>query len=298
MTGEAEVAARATLHEASRRSRIDAANAELIRLGENAIFRLPAGMIARVTRPGQVQVAAREVNVARWLEASGIPAVQAISGVEQPVDVDGRAVTWWRELPPHQHGTALQVAGALRRLHDLPIPTGFELGTIDPFVRLTERIGRASVLSPDDRTWMLDHLTELKGRYAELPPGLPHCVVHGDAWVGNVVGTSDGRAVLLDLERCSVGPPEWDLTSTAVKRFTLGGITIDDYQAFTRSYGYDVTTWEGFETLRDIREFRLTTMAAQVASENPARRDEIERRLASIRGTRGSRPWTDWQPVP
>ncbi|PRY31701.1 phosphotransferase family enzyme [Umezawaea tangerina] len=41
--------------------------------------------------------------------------------------------------------------------------------------------------------------------------------MHGDAWVGNVVATDDGQVVVLDLERCSVGPPEWDLVSTAIK---------------------------------------------------------------------------------
>ncbi|MGP4103406.1 hypothetical protein [Nonomuraea sp. KM90] len=103
--------------------------------------------------------------------------------------------------------------------------------------------------------------------------------------------------MLLDLERCSVGPPEWDLTSTAVKAFTMAGITTDDYDLFVRAYGHDVTTWAGFETLRDIREFRMTCMAAQVAAENPAWHDEIMLRLACLRGEAGPRPWP-WKPVP
>lgn len=46
----------------------------------------------------------------------------------------------------------------------------------------------------------------------------------------------------------------------------------------------DVTSWAGFETLRDIREFRMTCMAAQVAAENPARRDDVMLRLAGPSG--------------
>ncbi|MEV6984156.1 aminoglycoside phosphotransferase family protein [Sphaerisporangium sp. NPDC051017] len=298
MTGTSEETARAMLREACAEAGLDATGATLVRQGENTIYRLPGGVIARVSRPGQVSAAAREVSIARWLEASGVPAVQVLPDVVQPVDVGGRAVTFWRELPPHRHGTAVQVATALRRLHDLAIPSDIDITPLDPFVRLTDRIDRARTLLEDDRAWMRAHLKHLMERYADLPPGRSLCVVHGDAWVGNVVSTDGGEVVLLDLERSSVGPPEWDLVSTAVKAFTLGGIPVEDYRDFVGVYGYDVTAWEGFEILRDIREFRMTCMAAQVAAENPTRRDEADRRLASLRGWRGSRPWTDWRPVP
>ncbi|MGW4413061.1 phosphotransferase family protein [Nonomuraea sp. NPDC004702] len=296
-TSNAEAAAWTVLDMASRRVGLDPSGAELMRLGENALFRLPGGIVARISRPGQLAAAAREVAVARWLEANHVPAVQTWPDIDQPIEVNGQALTWWQELPPHRPGTALTVATALRRLHNLPPPTDFDIGRLDPFVRLAERINRATTLTEADRTWMRTRLAELKARYEELPRGLPETVVHGDAWIGNVVTTDDGEAVLLDLERCSIGPPEWDLTSTAVKAFTLAGITADDYNTFVGTYGHDVTAWPGFETLRDIREFRMTCMAAQVASENPQRHDEMLLRLACLRGEHGPRPWT-WTAVP
>ncbi|MFI7694268.1 phosphotransferase family protein [Nonomuraea sp. NPDC049655] len=296
-TSSAEAAAWTVLDAASRRASLDPSGAELMRLGENALFRLPGGIVARVSRPGQLAAAKREVAVARWLEANHVPAVQTRPDIDQPIEVDGRAVTWWQELPPHRPGTALTVATALRHLHDLPPPTAFDIGRLDPFVRLSERIDRASTLTEADRTWMRTHLAELKTRYEELPKGLPETVVHGDAWTGNVVTTDDGEAVLLDLERCSIGPPEWDLTSTAVKAFTLAGITANDYNTFVGTYEHDVTPWPGFEALRDIREFRMTCMAAQVAGENPQWHDEVLLRLACLRGEHGPRPWT-WTAVP
>ncbi|WP_199565739.1 phosphotransferase family protein [Spongiactinospora rosea] len=231
------------LEEACRRAHLAVEGAELVRLGENAIYRLPAKVIARITRPGRQSAARREVLIARWPAAHRVPAVEPLPGVPQPFNVDGRAVTWWRELPPHRHGTALEVAGALRRLHALTPPVDFALGRLAPFVRLPERIERATTLDARGRAWMRERLADLGERYAALPGGLPECVVHGDAWIGNVVGTSDGRVVLLDLERCAVGPPEWDLVSTAVKAFTLAGITRADYRAFAEAYGYDVTGW-------------------------------------------------------
>lgn len=269
-----------------------------MRLGENALYRLPGGVVARVARPGQVAAAATEINVARWLETVGFPAVRAISGPAQPVDVDGRAVTFWCELPPHQHGTPRQVAAALRRLHALDPPREFELSPLAPFVRLAERIDASYSLSEGDRTWLREHLAALRCRYAQLPAGLPHCVVHGDAWVGNVVATQDGTVLVLDLERCSVGPPEWDLVSTAIKHTSFGWVSAERYAEFVRTYGHDVTTWDGFATLRDIRELRMTCMAAQAAGEDPQRHEQAAHRVACLRGERGPRPWAGWEALP
>jgi aminoglycoside phosphotransferase (APT) family kinase protein len=295
-TTEADTAA--VLRAACTRVGLDPRGAAPIRIAENALYRLPGGTVVRIARSGQLRSARQEVNVARWLASSGVPAVHVLPDIDQPVDVDGRAVTFWRELPPHHHGTPEQVAGALRRLHDLDPPTTFELTPTAPFVRLADRIDNAATLGPSDRGWMREHLADLTRRYAELPAGLPHCVVHGDAWVGNVVATNGDAVVLLDLERCSIGPPEWDLVHTAIKRTSFSWITAGDYAVFCRTYGHDVTTWAGFALLRDIREFRMACMAAQLAAENPDIHDQAAHRLACLRSRRGSRPWGGWHPVP
>ncbi len=282
------------VREAGTAAGLDIANAQPFRQSENALFRLPGRVIARVSRPGQQVAAQREVRVAHWLEASGINAVQVVPDVAQPVEVAGRAITFWQELPPHEHGTPVQVAAVLKQLHALPPPTDFELGQIAPFVRLEERIAAAAVLSDADRSWLRERLTELRQRWANLPRGLPWCVIHGDAWVGNVVAADDGTVRLLDLERTSFGPPEWDLVHTAIKWRSFGWITAEQYAAFCDVYGHDVTSWAGFELLRDIREFRMTTMAVQAASARLALRGQAEHRLACIRGAYGVRPWSGW----
>ncbi|WP_227997129.1 phosphotransferase family protein [Nocardia australiensis] len=285
------------LREACSHVGIDAAGAELLRLSENAIYKLPGSVVVRISRPGQQVAARREVDVARWLEASGVQAVQVTPGVEQPVEVDGRSVTFWRELPPHYNGTPVQVAAALRQLHRLATPTDVNLGEVAPFVRLNERIDAAHTLTADDRRWMYDHLAELRQQWDDLPKGLPWCVIHGDAWGGNVVSTNDGRVLLLDLERTSIGPPEWDLVHTAIKWSSFDWISMKQYAEFCDVYGDDVTNWAGFALLRDIREFRMTTMAAQSATRNPGDQTQAAHRLACIRGKRGMRPWNGWKPL-
>ncbi|GAB4588981.1 phosphotransferase [Nocardia sp. IFM 10818] len=288
----------AILRTACARAGVDSDGAVILHRSENVIYRLPGGIVARVARPGQQAAALREVEVARWLESVGMPAVCAVPDIEQPVVVEEQAVTFWTELPPHRHGTPTEVAVALRKLHSLPPPVDLDLGTLDPFVRLDKRIDGATTISADDRAWMREHLAQLRERWTQLPPGLPWCVVHGDAWVGNVVATDAGDIVLLDLERTSIGPPEWDTVHTAIKFKTLSQISADEYQSFCDVYGHDVTTWTGYELLRDLREFRMTTMAAQTAVTIPADREQANHRIACLRGKLGPRPWSGWRAVP
>ncbi|HKS47547.1 MAG TPA: phosphotransferase [Amycolatopsis sp.] len=166
-------------------------------------------------------------------------------------------------------------------------------------MRLGERIEATTTISTDDRTWLLERLAELRERYTALPPGLPRGVVHGDAWRGNIARTGDGRTILLDLESCALGPPEWDLTSTAVSRVTTGWLDAGEWADYSAAYDLDVTTWTGFDVLRDIRELRMTSMACQVAATDPERYgQQAAHRLACLRGRRGSRPWPGWEAVP
>lgn len=269
---------------------LDPAGAEPIRLGENAIFRLPARVVVRIARHGQLAAASKEVRIARWFAEHAISAVRALDGVEQPVEVDGRPVTFWEELPPHRHGTVVEIADVLRRLHDLPILTGL-LEPLDPFVRLAERIDAGTTLTVDDRAWLHARLGTLREQYRTLPPGLPSTVVHGDAWGGNIVATDGGRTVLLDLERCSIGPPEWDLVSIAIRRTSFTWLLEHDYRDFCHQYGRDVATWSGYGLLRDIRELRMTLYRVQRAAESLTEHAEAEYRVACLRGLRGPRPW-------
>ncbi|MGH3776699.1 MAG: phosphotransferase enzyme family protein [Pseudonocardiaceae bacterium] len=287
---------RKMLADACAQAGLNDAGAQVIQVGENAIFRIPSQVVVRIARPGQLATAAKEVQIARWLAHHHIPAVRALDGVQQPLEITGRAVTFWEELPPHRHGTPPEVADALRRLHGLLVPTEFTLAPLAPFTRLAQRIDAATTLSTADRSWLRDSLTELQRRYTTLPEGLARRVIHGDAWVGNVVTTDSGHTVLLDLERCAVGPPEWDLVSTAIKCTSLAWVSTQDYQDFCRRYGHDVTTWHGFELLRDVRELRMTCYLAQHAAEHPRARREAELRVACLRGKHGPRPW-NWTPA-
>ncbi|MFF4924165.1 hypothetical protein ACFY4B_26585 [Kitasatospora sp. NPDC001261] len=73
----------------------------------------------------------------------------------------------------------------------------------------------------------------------------------------------------MDFERFSIGPREWDLTSTAVRARTTGAVTANDYTKFCELYGYDVTTWSGYGVLAGARELRMVSYAARHAVHHP-----------------------------
>lgn len=292
------VAPEEILQTACHRVGLPAVDAELLSAGENHIYRLPGGVIARINKPGQDQVAIREVFLGGWLNTNGVRAVEPYAPlqVDQPVFVEGHPVTFWHDLGPHSPGTPREVAAALKQLHALPVPPEMATHRVAPFVRLEERLTAATWLDAGDRAWLLDRLEDLRGRWEKRPRGLPEAVIHGDAWAGNVVSTDHG-VTLLDLERCTVGPPEWDLTSTACRLTSYSTLSAADYADYCAAYGYDVTTWEGFDIFRDIRELRVTCYASYRAQANPALRTNALVRVASLQGRNGPRPWR-WDPLP
>ncbi|UQI45909.1 aminoglycoside phosphotransferase family protein [Streptomyces sp. HU2014] len=288
MTSPREQTSRRILEAACTTAELDCHRATVIRLAENDLWRLPNAVVARIARPGQHQAAAREVAVTRWLATHHVPAVRPLP-IDQPVHAEGRAVTFWEELPPHRHGTPAEMAPLLQRLHTLPMP-GIDLGQLDPFVRVVQRLTAARSVKTGDRDWLLHHLADLQTAWVELPDGLPRCVIHADAWTGNVAVTST-TAYLMDFERTSFGPPEWDLTSTAITSDTFGTLASHRYQEFCTAYGHDVITWQGYPVLRAIRELRLVTFALQTADDDPTATSQAQYRIDCVRGRNGPRPW-------
>lgn len=273
----------------------DTTGLELIREGENAVWAVNAETVAKVGRPGSVEHSSRQVRVARWLRRAGVPSVSLAEASPQPVVVGDIPVVFWRRLPPHQPGHVVDVARLLRQLHDLDPPTDLGLPELDPFVRLPERVCGSNVIDLARRDWIIRRIDELRIEWELLPDGLPHSLIHGDAWVGNVAVDANGTTILLDLERFSIGPPEWDLVSTAIKLGSFSWITREEYQRFVDVYGSDVTYWPGYTLMRDTRELRMATFLVQRASQVPRLACEALYRIDCLRGLHGKRPWR-WTP--
>jgi aminoglycoside phosphotransferase (APT) family kinase protein len=285
---------RTVLEQAATAIGLDPNGAELLRLGENAIYRLrDAPVVVRIARgPEMWQDAAKEVNVAKWLAASGIPAAR-LWPVEQPVDVDGHPVTYWRFIDGRRGGPGdVHALGKLlRTVHDLPRPTNFKLPAQLPLLRVRPRIERAQV-PEDDRRFLLDLLDKLTVATGRLKFPLPETVNHGDAHVQNLMVTRSGEVLLIDFEGFCWGHPEWDLATTATEYMTAGFWTITQYTDFVAAYGYDITEWADFSIIRQAREISMTTWLMQNVSESPNLHAEYKKRMATIREGRPTERWS------
>jgi aminoglycoside phosphotransferase (APT) family kinase protein len=291
--GEADT--RALLADACAATGLNPGGARLLRLGSNAVYRLTGPIVARVGRAeAGTEAARRTVRVARWLESVGYPAVRAIA-VDQPVVVDGHAVTFWGAVSDdgNEYATVAQVAEVIAQLHALIAPKDLRLPELQPFENASERIATSDWLTSDDRDFMDSELTRFQAGYSRLEFALPRGVIHGDASIGNVLSDPTGDAVVIDLDDFAIGPREWDLIQTALYYDRFGWHTRGEYETFVKVYGYDIMHWPGYNLLADIREFIIVTWMIQMANEGKGTSAEARKRLDALR-TGGSRK--DWLP--
>ncbi|MFG2377066.1 phosphotransferase enzyme family protein [Streptomyces sp. NPDC048504] len=295
---EGFTSARATrvMAAACRAAGLDDTGAELIRLGENALFRLSSvPVIVRVARGEEwLSTARTEVVVSRWLAGEGFPSARIIEDLEQPFLIDGHPVTFWHLiLEGDRKATYGELGGVLRDLHSLTVPESLALPSFDPFDKQALRLDRA-VIPDDDKAFLRKRWRELQDKYAELKFETPKGPVHGDAHVQNLMVDDQGRVILIDFEAFCYDHPEWDLMVTSVEHYSLGWQTDEQYADFVGAYGRDLYDWDGYRTLRGIQEFGMTTWLMQNVQEDEETAAEYRRRIAGLRDDDGPRDWRPW----
>ncbi|WP_460302027.1 phosphotransferase enzyme family protein [Actinocorallia aurea] len=283
-------ASRSAVREAARRTGLKLEGLELLRLGERAVYRLDGGhVVARVGRPRDAgTMARREVEVARWLTAEGLPVVRPLAG-EQPLIAHGLFVSLWENVEGDWTRPAA-LARALRELHGLKPPAALDLPDFDPLRQISEGIEAAKGLSAAERGVLRAEVERVSAALPQVDLRMPRSVIHGDANIGNILLRPDGVAVLFDLGGACWGPPEWDLVTTAVYR-DLGWHTDDEYAEFCEVYGFDVSEIAGFPVLKSLQELRMTTWLAQKDGESPAITEEIRQRVADLQNPDAPRNW-------
>ncbi|WP_435128501.1 phosphotransferase enzyme family protein [Actinacidiphila sp. bgisy144] len=280
--------------EACRAVGLDAEGARLIRLGENALFRLGRRpVIVRIARSAEYLEAAQlEVRVARWLADEGLPAARIVEDVEQTVMVSGHPVTFWHLIEEgDREATYGELGTVLRDLHALPVPRGLDLPRFDALGRSALRIEKAVGIPEEDRDFLRKRRVELGRSMTKLDFGLPRGPVHGDAHTSNLMVDRQGRVHLIDFETFCWDHGEWDLMVAAHEYDRLGWMSDAQYTAFSNAYGRDLREWPGFETLCAIQEFKMTTWLMQNVQENAETAAEYTRRIASLRDDRTPRNW-------
>lgn len=263
----------------------------LIHRYTNAVYLLPAEQaVARITTgdPRHAQVAHA---VAGWLADEVGLAVTAPLRDMPPVAVNASTTaSFWVYYPqPEDFGplTSAHLARILRPLHaveDVP----FELETWQPLVSLTAVLNEpeaTSNLTAADLDWLRDRVEEVRAQVAALGSPLGHGLIHGDAWVGNLLwhtATGHDAAVLGDWDWVAHGPREVDLIPTwhAAIRYSRDEQWAQD---FAHIYGYNLATWDGFPTLLAMRDLVQLTGPLRRARDHPEFATALHQRLNGIR---------------
>jgi hypothetical protein len=262
---------------------------ELLRHQTNGVYLLSdANLVAKVARPEyNIEHTKRTVAVVRWLMQMSFPTVP-LADFDQPVVIDGSAVTFWNYLPQDKRVHAADIAGALRQLHSLgrpPVP----IPALDAIPAIWFSISSETILTEDEHEYLAARCTTLAAAAHGITYEQPACILHGDPQHANAL--QDGEhAVLSDWDSLVTGPPHWDLVTIDVhcRRF---GYPPAEYDDFCTSYGQDVRQWDGYPVLRDIRELRMIATNARKSPPGSPAAAEVKRRIAQLRDGDDESPW-------
>jgi aminoglycoside phosphotransferase (APT) family kinase protein len=239
-------------------------------------------VVVRVSRGEDRRHARSAIATASWLAEQDVP-VTAPVRLDQPVEVEDVAVTFWRyypQEPDRPRPGAGALGSILRQLHELPAPP-LELPRYQPLTRLGAVLAGPTRLAEADHVWLDQRRQELLAQYSQLNSTLGEGFIHGDAYPGNTLWARD-RVILGDWDEVATGPRELDLINT--HQGARMGRSQAERDAFTAAYGWDVTTWDGYPTLRAMRD--LHTLAAFIergAAGDQAAADEVEHRIRTLR---------------
>lgn len=280
-----------TLRQACEIYGVSSNGATLLRIGENAIFRLvDPPVVVRISRHRETPH--REVAVAQWLADADFPAARLFEDLPQLCTANGRVLTWWEFIDSAGPDPSYpELAQTLRSLHDLE-PAGVQrhLPDFTPMPRVAARLTNASTTKLDlHPLWQL--FEQLERSYSQLHFALTPGPIHGDAHPGNLMRGSDGIIRLIDFEAFSVGPREWDFASVGAAFAAFGWMNEAEYRECSRIYGWDVLDWPGFDTLRGARELNMTTWLMQLWGHSDPIDDEIQARLVDLIRGQCRREW-------
>jgi hypothetical protein len=266
---------------------LDPSGLRLIRHYSNAVIAVPAeNAVARVaTGPHDQEQVRRSVRVTGWLAEHGHPTVVPLRGVEPVVLDPETTASFWRYLPqpvPLPEFDSADLARLLARLHELP-PPPIDLTPWQPLTSLEEALRRDSiptVLSSAEHGWLLERLEEVRVDLRDREWTLGDGLVHGDAWLGNLMA-GPGGPVLGDWDRVARGPREIDLVPTwhATRRYGRGRGWTD---RFTAVYGYDLERSPVYEDLMTMRDLAQLPGPLRRAPHSPVHERALRQRLGAL----------------
>jgi hypothetical protein len=271
---------------------VDVADAQLLRLTNNAVFALPAaGLVVRIIRThGQHERVYKVVRLAQWFADIDAPTIRLLASIDQPVRLGSLLATVWRYEPQTLPTPTVEDLGpCLRRFHALGVPT-FAMPGWDPVSDARARLADAEFLEDDDRCFIEGWCDQLAPRISDLNQRTDSGLMHGDAHAGNLVRDRDGRVLLCDFDATSLGPWQFDLVPAAVGEVRFRRVGAQ--KRLAAAYGYDVTVDPNWPLLREVRELKMVTGALPYLCGGLGVAEEFAIRLHSIASGDENARWT------
>jgi hypothetical protein len=292
-----ESAMRQALASVADRTAIDASDAVLLRLTNNAVFALPqAGLVVRVTRSHRLQARVHKVaSLGAWFNRREAPTIRLADQFRQPVLAGNLLATIWAYLPQKPpRPDAGDLGHALRDFHRLGLPE-FELPRWDPIGDARTRIADAEALADTDRDYLLTWCDRLEPRLAAFAAASEPGLVHADAHEGNLLREPDGGVVLCDFDATCVGPRQVDLVPAPANEARFGGT--GGHSKLAAAYGVDITANDYWPLLREARDLKMIAAGVPLLASAPGVGTEFRLRLDSVRDRDDSVRWTPYGDV-
>lgn len=261
---------------------------QLLRLGENALYRiLGTDLLLRVARPGtKPEDVYTTIAAAAKLRANGVPvcepAMQAYP--DGPIVLKSCVVSVWKYYP-ELSGASTDFGEFGRALKNLHLNSAEIVDLLPRWNPLG--ITRRRLYAVSEIGVPLQWINELIRRVEEFEEEpsifesiLSDGVIHGDAHAGNVLN-SEGGIILIDLDNLAIGPREADLAPTIVqlRRFNL---SVERWAEFTRGYGLRDSWILQESPLVRLRElFMIVWLLQQYGNSEDVDR-ELELRMSSL----------------
>jgi len=280
-------AAAAAATAAARRLGVDVRSAEVLHAGANVVARLgPASLVARVAhwtalvRRTPADALSREVAMAGWLHARGVPVVPPSALVPPgPHREDGHVLTFWTAAGAEAAAGAGEAGASLAALHAALSGYGAELPH-GPAALVADSVGAVEVAATAGLLPAADARAVVAGASSAdaLPAAGP--ALHGDPHPRNRLATSGGVA-WNDFEDAFRGPLEWDV---AILRGTAGVPGDSEAGAAAALAAYEAAAGvrldrELLAACARLREWQALCWTLLSAVHRPERVSDADRRL-------------------
>lgn len=240
---------------ASARIGLDPSGLKHVRTGSNALYR--CGDVAlRAAPPGyDVDSLAHQLTLTEHLLAGGFPTPAPV--IDGWLDVDGHLVTAWEWVDSAGPVDPYAVGELTRHFHEVTSTYGGPVPEWDPLARARTRLRDLGDSANDADMALIQRQMESLSQAVHRERDVPWGLVHGDIHDGNVLPSAQGLR-LIDFERFSAGPLEWDMAQRVVGARFFNDASNSAWEAFLAGYGpFDLSP--AFEDLVVARALVMTT---------------------------------------